>query len=279
MGRLAVFVQINGALSVYLSATGERLTLLDPSEVTNRAAFTAHPQEPLVAIVSYFHRAILVRNIRTGAIVCREVPPWIIGPPSRLPFNPGNRGVTTSRDGRVVAQAMWNGYGMAPYSGGWILHPNSPAPRRVEAGTSLSCTTVSPDGRWVSFDSGNVYEAATAKRVWQIPTGPGFCRFSPDGRWLLAGTSPGRAYAVGTIDGDTRFTPDGTRLISQARDGLRVWDLRHIRQELDKLGLDWDAPPYPAPPSDEPPIEEVIVDLGELGRPADPAPPRSAGTR
>ncbi len=42
------------------------------------------------------------------------------------------------------------------------------------------------------------------------------------------------------------FTPDGTKLIVAAMNGLRVWDLRRIRTELTKLGLDWDAPPLPA---------------------------------
>jgi hypothetical protein len=41
-----------------------------------------------------------------------------------------------------------------------------------------------------------------------------------------------------------QFTPDGTKLVALARDGLRVWDLRRIRQELTKLGLDWDAPAF-----------------------------------
>ena len=27
--------------------------------------------------------------------------------------------------------------------------------------------------------------------------------------------------------------------------GLRVWDLRRIRQELDELGLDWTGSPHP----------------------------------
>jgi hypothetical protein len=38
------------------------------------------------------------------------------------------------------------------------------------------------------------------------------------------------------------FTPDGTRLItltSRNVPGIHIWDLRSIRQELAKLGLDW----------------------------------------
>ena len=46
--------------------------------------------------------------------------------------------------------------------------------------------------------------------------------------------------------GPAVFTPDGAKLIVAATNGLRVWDLRRIRIELAKLGLDWDAPPLPA---------------------------------
>ena len=49
--------------------------------------------------------------------------------------------------------------------------------------------------------------------------------------------------------GDTRFTPDGTRVVAAAADGLRVWDLRLIRERLVAMGLDWDAPRYAAAPS------------------------------
>jgi tetratricopeptide (TPR) repeat protein len=60
------------------------------------------------------------------------------------------------------------------------------------------------------------------------------------------------------------FTPDGTQLIALGRENraLHVWDLRLIRKGLTRLGLDWDAPPYPdAGPADLRPLE-VIVNLG-----------------
>ena len=60
------------------------------------------------------------------------------------------------------------------------------------------------------------------------------------------------------------FTPDSTRLVTDAADGLRVWDLRRIRAELTKLGLDWDAPPYPEAPKVQPEPLEVRVIGAEL---------------
>jgi tetratricopeptide (TPR) repeat protein len=132
----------------------------------------------------------------------------IVGPPERLPFSPGHSSIAASLDGRVIAQSMWSGYGDEAFAGGWILHPDSPTPRQVQAKASIGSCSVSPDGRWVAFggphlagDHGaiNVYEAATAQRVWQSPVNQGqHGRFSPDRRWLLTDTDGGRAYAVGT---------------------------------------------------------------------------------
>jgi len=57
-----------------------------------------------------------------------------------------------------------------------------------------------------------------------------------------------------------------------AKDGLRVWDLRRIRAELDQLGLDWDGPPVVGQPFEHDPGSsqarkpdlQIEVDLGEL---------------
>jgi serine/threonine protein kinase/WD40 repeat protein len=250
-----------------------------------------------------------------------------VGPPQRLPFRSGSGPIATSRDGQVITQRMYSGYDEAPYAGGWILHPCSPQPRRVEAGTGMRWTDVSPDGRWVAFGVHvtrvNVYEAATGRRAWQSPDdGNDYCRFSPDGRWLVTANDGGRAYRVGTWEpaprlgpgfpwdvspdsqlvvlglsdgvyrlvelttgrelarledpeqfyGSAVFTPDGTRMVVTAKDGLRVWDLRRIREELVKLGLDWDAPAYkPLDKKQQEAALEVRVDLGELGPAPKPA--------
>jgi WD40 repeat protein len=44
------------------------------------------------------------------------------------------------------------------------------------------------------------------------------------------------------------FSPDGTQLAAATDNHtIHLWDLRSIRARLKKLGLDWDAPPYPPP--------------------------------
>jgi WD40 repeat protein len=242
-----------------------------------------------------------------------------IGPPERLPFHAGSSYIAASRDGKVIAQAMFNGYGMSPFAGGWVLHPNAPKPYCLEAGASMGSAGVSPDGHWVAFGQFihrvHVYEAATGRRVFQSAADRHHSfRFSQDGRWLATENDGGRVYRVGTwepgpqlgpgipwdISSDGRlvvmampdgiyrlvelatgrelaqleeptrsdspafFTPDGTRLVTDAADGLRVWDLRRIRAELTKLGLDWDAPPYPEAPKARPEPFEVRVVGAEL---------------
>jgi serine/threonine protein kinase/WD40 repeat protein len=234
-----------------------------------------------------------------------------LGPPERLPFPGGDRAVATSRDGRVVAQAVFR-------TGGWVLHSGALQAHRMTA-EMRDHISVSPDGRWVAAGGDphglKVYETATGKLAWQSPPDVGdVARFSPDGRWLLTTNDSGRAYAVGTwepgpqlgpgspwavspdsrlavlemteavyrlvelatgrelaqledpdrIGGQTVFTMDGTRLVASIDDGLRVWDLRRIRAELVKLGLDWDAPPYPEAPEGSPPPLEVRVVGAEL---------------
>ncbi len=41
------------------------------------------------------------------------------------------------------------------------------------------------------------------------------------------------------------ITPDGTRIVMAHTRGLRVWNLRLLREGLSGLGLDWAAPSYP----------------------------------
>jgi serine/threonine protein kinase/WD40 repeat protein len=244
----------------------------------------------------------------------------LVGPPRRLPFQAGNRFISASHDSRVIAQSMWHGYGMP--GGGWILHPNYPAPQQVLAGTSTHTCSVSPDGRWVAFPgpgiSLTVFNAASAERVWQLPGRLNIGgRFSPDGRWLVTDADGGRLYAVGTWKpgpqlgpgtpwdmtselavlglpngvyrlvelatgrelarledpeqntAPAAFTPDGTKLVVAAKDSLRVWDLRRIRGELAKMGLDWEAPAYPPAANANPKELQVQVDLGDLAAQVD----------
>jgi eukaryotic-like serine/threonine-protein kinase len=120
----------------------------------------------------------------------------------------------------------------------------------------------SPDGRWLLTDSGGcqLWEVGSWKEGPKIGGAHG-C-FSPDGQIVAVEDSPGAVRLVHSENGGELarleapeqtplqlgcFIPDGTRLIAVGVDNraLHVWDLRRVRKELIRLGLDWDAPPYP----------------------------------
>ena len=146
-----------------------------------------------------------------------------------------------------------------------------------------SCVGFSPDGKWLATTEGGL-------RLWAVGSwqegaqigGGGAFAFSPDGKLLAVDTGYG---AVRLVDPDTgreyarledpnqdrasamSFTTDGTQLVTTNNDGhsVHVWDLRLIRKQLTKMGLDWDLLAYPPPgPNDGKPLR-LDVDLGEWG--------------
>src|SRR5205823_24587 len=123
-----------------------------------------------------------------------------------------------------------------------------------------------PDGRWLVSDFRACRVGDWEEHVVLDPSRTGTLHdVSPDSRLVLLGTTEGYARLIeiatgrelvrieppdGSV-GRMTFTPDGTRLLEPCGEGLRVWDLRHIRRRLADLGLDWDDPAYP-PGSDGP---------------------------
>ncbi len=123
----------------------------------------------------------------------------------------------------------------------------------------------SPDGRWLATI------ARGECRLWKPGTwepGPRLTAhgwgiaFAPDSRLLAVPTElatialvdPDTGRAVATLKSPDQdrvgwlgFSPDGTRLLTTNNDSgsVHIWDLRHIREQLVPLDLDWDRPPYP----------------------------------
>ena len=127
----------------------------------------------------------------------------------------------------------------------------------------------SPDGCWLETVSG------TELRLWKTGswTPASYrshlagtlsltaCAFSPDSA-LLAATLTGHELtllkvpslekvltlraAPGGAFMSIAFHPNGARLAALEQNGqIHLWDLRELRAELNKLGLDWDLPPFP----------------------------------
>jgi serine/threonine protein kinase/WD40 repeat protein len=122
----------------------------------------------------------------------------------------------------------------------------------------------SPDERWLITGDGPGY------RFWHvdswapalvIPAHGRALAFTPDGAIVaiiqkpnqvtLIDVATGRELASlalgGTMDGfQLSFSPDGTRLaVSTGAHSAWIWDLRHVRQQLSGMGLDWDQLSYP----------------------------------
>ncbi len=139
----------------------------------------------------------------------------------------------------------------------------------------------SPDGKWLATTGGGC-------RLWAVDSwqeGPhigdkGVFAFSPDSKLLAVDTGhavvrlvdpdTGREYARLEDPNQDRpssiaFSPDGTQLVTMSNDShsLHVWDLRAIREQLAKMRLDWDLPPFRPPTPDFKPLR-VEVDLGDL---------------
>jgi serine/threonine protein kinase/WD40 repeat protein/Tfp pilus assembly protein PilF len=146
----------------------------------------------------------------------------------------------------------------------------------------------SPTGEWLATGT------AGRIRLWAVGSwneGPqlgdiaGGLAFSPDGKVIALETGQGMVRLVEVATGrevarledpngdrssDMSFSPDGSQLaVTMGSDSpwIHVWDLRVLREQLVKLGLDWDQPSLP-------PVKPVAsasiqplqceVDLGEL---------------
>jgi WD40 repeat protein len=144
-----------------------------------------------------------------------------------------------------------------------------------EEATGGARVAFSEDGRWLATSTWSevvVWAAGSWERRYTFPrdhAGPRACplAFTSDGTILAMARSN---LMVELIDARTgaaltsldvpdpqrifglRFSRDGSQLATIRDNQLfQVWDLRHIRQQLATLGLDWDLPPYP-PAQDEP---------------------------
>jgi serine/threonine-protein kinase len=203
-GRLAA-VGLTDGLALFDLETGRELAFVPMARGAGHACFDRDGNLFTNSSSGLFRWPVQPDATRPGRIT--------VGPPERLPFPPGECAIATSHDGGVIAQAMYNGYGMEAYAGCWVLAGNVARPRRVDT-TGGVWVSVSPDGRWVAFghhlDRVNVCEAATGRRVWQSPAGTkDYCRFSADGCWLLAGHDSSRAYTVGTWEPGPWLGPGG----------------------------------------------------------------------
>jgi hypothetical protein len=150
-----------------------------------------------------------------------------------------------------------------------------------------SLVGISPDGRWLLTTGGGC-------RLWAVGTwreghkigGTNAFAFSPDGNVLAVETGSGALRLVNPDTGHEyarledpnqdrawalTFSPDGSQLFASSADrrAVHAWDLRAIRAELARRGLDWDLSAYPAAGRAKPvrPLR-VIVEKADPARAA-----------
>ncbi len=204
--------------------------------------------------------SVHVWDTRNGARLARLPGHWEF---SDVPISPDGRWIAaiSASDGRVQ---IWDA------RSGKRVHILPVGDGRSGATAQF---TFSPDGRWLVTGETHEY------RFWEVdswrlgrriprPSGTGIggrAAFSPDGSVLALTHSPllvrllhaatGRLLATlespdPYIVSRLRFSPDGSLLaVSRENNTTQVWDLRGIRQNLTRMGLDWDLPPYPPPPA------------------------------
>ncbi len=113
-------------------------------------------------------------------------PPGLtIGPPELLQWYRSGSAFSSSRNGRLVALANYDG-------GGLVFDPDRPAnSRRILPDRDVRQVDVSPDGRWIvtlshSYGTLKVWDARTGRMVRDFPENPSHhtALFSPDSRSL-----------------------------------------------------------------------------------------------
>jgi WD40 repeat protein len=220
-----------------------------------------------------------------GAVLWNREPP---GEPVKLPNQdrPSRvQAIALSADGHWAAVSYWQDAEVR------VWETRGPKLVRSLAGgcsdNDARQVGFSPDSHWLIVGGIQDY------RWWRLGTwemGPVLMRdkelgnyaplaFTQDGDLLAITRTPyavqlvdpvsGQEYATVTAP-DRRvitwlaFSPDGAQLAAAAAGRERVidlWDLRLLRRQLGKLGLDWDRKPYLAPDADQDlrPLEVTVL--------------------
>jgi serine/threonine protein kinase/WD40 repeat protein/tetratricopeptide (TPR) repeat protein len=285
-GREVAFLPIGYTETIAFDPSGSLLTYgyaglhrwPITTEAGSSAGLTIGPPQLLLSVPSWDRRIGLSRDGRVlaaaigeGAVVMhadRGYRPLSLGPHSDV------RRIAVSPDGRFVATGAFDNHGVKVWESATGKHVID-----LYADVSYNHPQFTPDGKWLVNGGSHRIEVGTWKRVpWEGEYVDNGC-FSSDGKLLARG---GQLYdrdsqrPLANLSSPDQgrltfmtFSPDGTKLIAADMESLlvHVWDLRKLRAELREIGLDWEAPPYPAIQEAEQPVQEpptLRVDPGSL---------------
>jgi WD40 repeat protein/Tfp pilus assembly protein PilF len=239
-----VFCHEDGRVNLWELPAGQLVASLRPDRLVRRPYAALHPTEPLVAIVSYPSKTVMVRDLRSGEVVKRlELPINAF----HIAWHPAGHTLAASDgDGRTVHlfdRATFRCRRTFQVTGG---------------GPSIAYNRVG-DRLAVADWSGNVglYEPATGQLLVHVHT-PGRTivqpRFSADGR-RLAGFTEGGQLGIWEVGEGREYhslrwsgkedpgvnraavSPDGRLAVAAMAGGVAFWDLDQ-GTELDYLPLE-----------------------------------------
>jgi eukaryotic-like serine/threonine-protein kinase len=183
-----------------------------PREVSGGMVIS--PDGAFIAKSARWHGGIRIWDARTGRLV------------KELETDEDDKATFTfSPDGLRLVSATPSEYRFWEV-GSWSSKLRIPQPLE----TFTASPTFSRDGTLIA----GAYESRIV-RLFNAATGESLADFEPPNSWMVTGVA---------------FNPDGTQLaVCEGRDAVHLWDLRFIRTQLAKMGLDWNMPPYPPAPA------------------------------
>jgi WD40 repeat protein len=196
---------------------------------------------------------VVAKSIYSGGVVWR---PARTEPPISLHFHEDARYIAVSPDGRHVATGSHSDAGVVI----WDALTGKLVQTLPAMSARAAKVEFSSNGRWLAASDGGLWETVSWTLARRFDPCFGIA-FSPDSKILamkdhlgvasLVDPETGRVYARLEDPHADRaeclcFSPSGKQLIATRTDSstVQMWDLRVIREELARIGLDWDLPPY-----------------------------------
>ncbi|MGE0378194.1 MAG: protein kinase, partial [Planctomycetaceae bacterium] len=280
-------VSLAGYWSLQFHPSGEWLVAVNAAGVHRMPFALSESNEPERLVLGsptpmwkapYVQQAVVSPD-GTKVAVSRSVGPGAIldwNQPNRpvlLDSHPNMNTIVFSADSRRVYTGTWKGRGVRI----WDSATGTPQGELPEISGSAA-VTCSPDGRWIATSEEAGYclwdaHSTTRERRAEGPGTeiPGAFAFSPDRATAALAVTAGGIRLIDVSSGEQfatlaspsprpveglRFSPDGTQLAVSVRGAVELWDLRAVRTQLAKIGLDWRGPAS-APVPDEQQYEPI----------------------